>query len=81
MSTENSITMRIKESVDKIDVSNLNKVEEAELAQKCLGKIEQYMILFRKLDVGVELSANSIKEMQRLRRYMRHRLDTVKEAA
>lgn len=82
MSRENSInTVPVHESVSKIDVGNLSPLEEAELASKALAKIQQYQEFYQKLSVGAELSANSVKEIQRLRRYMRHRLDTVREAA
>ena len=80
--SENSInTVRIRESVNKIDVSNLSPLEEAELASTALAKIQQYQEFYRKLSVGAELSSHSVNETKRLRRYMRHRLDSVREAA
>lgn len=79
MSSENSInTTPIHEP---IDVTNLTKVEEAQLAAKALAKIQQYAEFYQRLNVGAELSDNLLKDVKRLRRYMRHRLDTVKEAA
>lgn len=82
MSNENSInTVPVHELVSKIDVGNLSPLEEAELASKALAKIQQYQEFYQKLSVGAELSAHSVKETKRLRRYMRHRLDTVREAA
>lgn len=81
MSEHSLNTTRIRESVDKIDTSNLTSLEETELAAKALAKIEQYAEFYRRLDVGAELSDNLLKDVKRLRRYMRHRLDTVREAA
>ena len=77
--SENSInTIPIREPVD---VTNLTPLEETELAAKALAKIQQYAEFYQKLNVGAELSENLLKDVKRLRRYMRHRLDTVKEAA
>lgn len=80
--SEHSInTIRIRESVDRIDTSNLTSLEETELAAKALAKIQQYQEFYQKLSVGAELSSHSVNETKRLRRYMRHRLDAVREAA
>lgn len=77
--SENSInTVPIHE---KIDIRNLTPLEETELAARSLAKIQQYAEFYKKLNVGAELSENLLKDVKRLRRYMRHRLDTVKEAA
>lgn len=81
MSGHSINTTRIRESVDKIDTSNLTPVEETELAAKALAKIEQYAEFYQRLNVGAELSDNLLKDVKRLRRYMRHRLDSVREAA
>ena len=79
MSSENSInTIPLREP---IDVTNLTPLEETELAAKALAKIQQYAEFYQRLEVGAELSENLLKDVKRLRRYMRHRLDTVKEAA
>ena len=77
--SENSInTVPIREPVD---ISNLTPLEEAEMAAKALAKIQQYAEFYQRLNVGAELSENLLKDVKRLRRYMRHRLDTVREAA
>ena len=51
------------------------------MASKALAKIQQYAEFYQRLNVGAELSDNLLKDVKRLRRYMRHRLDTVREAA
>lgn len=71
-------TVRLNQMVKKLDSDGLTPAEETELADRSLAKIKQYMDFFARLNVGVDLSTNFATEVKRLRRYMKHRLDTIK---
>ena len=67
--------------INKINTANMTAEEQAVYAMRALKKIQAYAEFYMRLDTGAELSANLVRDVKSRLRYMRHRLDVIREAA
>ncbi len=69
------------QNFSKIRVQDLDMVQHAEYGMKSLNKAVRYLEFFNRLDTGMEVSKHMIRDIERMKRALDHRLHVLKEAA